>query len=174
MTSRLVAGIDPGTARIGYALLRGTPLSVELLTAETIVVPGARTQAARLSRLANVLTHRLRRDTPDVVALEKLYFSKNAKTALAVAEARGIILLTAHTLAPSIVEYAPLTVKLAVTGYGRADKSSMHRAVRAILSSHRVSTKPSLAGGLANLGDDAVDAIAIALTAIVLNRPRRG
>ena len=159
MNPLTVAGIDPGTARIGYALLRGPAASPELITAETITIPPGDGTADRLSRLARALEERLRRDRPDAVAIEKLYFSRNAKTALAVAEARGIILLTARGLVPSIWEYAPLTVKLAVTGYGRADKAQVLKGVKAILP--RV---------MLPRGDDAVDAIAIALTALYTRR----
>ena len=159
MTPLLVAGIDPGLGRIGYALLCGGPAAAELLRAETIVIPPRREAGARLALAARAIGERLRRDRPQAVAVEKLYFSKNAKTALGVAEARGIILLTAHDLVPSIWEYAPLAVKLAVTGYGRADKAQVHRAVRMILPRARLPA-----------GDDAIDAIAIALTALYTKR----
>lgn len=156
MSPLTVAGIDPGTARIGYALMRGPAAAPELIAAETITITPGDGTTDRLSRLARALEGRLRRDRPDAVAIEKLYFSRNAKTALAVAEARGIILLTAHGLVPSIWEYAPLAVKIAVTGYGRADKAHMRRAISIILPGARLPA-----------GDDAIDAIAIALTAIV-------
>lgn len=165
MTPLLVAGIDPGTARIGYALVYGNRFAPELRRAETIIVSGAGGPGERLRALAQALRGRLRRDRPDVVAIEKLYFSRNAKTALAVAEARGIIILTASELIPSIWEYAPLTVKLAVTGYGRADKAHVHRAVLSTLAQRKTPhgvTDAELQG----LGDDAIDAIAIALTAV--------
>ncbi|MDP3727641.1 MAG: crossover junction endodeoxyribonuclease RuvC [bacterium] len=159
MNPLTVAGIDPGTARIGYALVRGSAVAAELISAETIIIPPGVGTSGRLSRLARALEERLRRDRPDAVAIEKLYFSRNAKTALAVAEARGIILLTAHSLVPSIWEYAPLAVKLAVTGYGRADKAHVRRALRTILPGTRLPA-----------GDDAIDAIAIALTALATKR----
>ncbi|MBI4132141.1 MAG: crossover junction endodeoxyribonuclease RuvC [Candidatus Sungbacteria bacterium] len=159
MAPLTVAGIDPGTTRIGYALVRRDANGASLLCAETIAVPGLGGAGERLAYLSRSLGKRLRRDRPNAVAVEKLYFSRNAKTALAVAEARGIILLTAHKLVPSIWEYAPLTVKLAVTGYGRADKAHVHRAVRLALPGARLPN-----------GDDAIDAIAIALTAIHTRR----
>ncbi len=159
MTPLLIAGIDPGTTRIGYALVRGGGPAPELLAAETIIIPGGLAPADRLVALAEAVSERLRRDRPSAVAVEKLYFAKNAKTALAVAEARGIILLTARGLVPSIWEYAPLAVKIAVTGYGRADKAQVSRGVKAILP-RAVLPK----------GDDAIDAIALALTALYTRR----
>ncbi len=159
MIPPLIAGIDPGTTRIGYALVRGGGPTPELLSAETITIPGGQAPADRLLALAEAIDQRLRRDRPSAVAVEKLYFSRNTKTALAVSEARGIILLTARGLVPSIWEYAPLTVKLAVTGYGRADKMQVYRGVQALLPK-----------AVLPKGDDAIDAIAIALTALYTRR----
>lgn len=160
MAPLIVAGVDPGTTRIGYAVVSQQINGAELLSAETITISGRSTVAERLGALREALRERLSRDKPHAVAVEKLYFSKNVKTALAVAEARGIILLTASDLVPSIWEYAPLEVKVAVAGYGRADKNQVRRAVRTLLPH---ASLPS--------GDDAIDAIAIALTAIYTKRP---
>ncbi len=149
-----IAGIDPGTHRIGYALIEVSHRTPRLRRAETIVTSSGLGTAARLTELSRLLRGRLRRDRPDMLALERLFFGKNVKTAMAVAEARGVILLTAHRLVRSIGEYAPLEVKLAVTGYGRADKSQMRRMIHTILRDTAIP-----------YGDDAVDAIALALTA---------
>ena len=154
-----IVGIDPGTARVGYALLDAAQGRVELRGAETLFVPSLATPAGRLLALERLLETRLRRDRPDVLAIERLYFSKNAKTALAVAEARGVILLTAARHVRSIGEYTPLEVKMALTGYGRADKGQMRRMVAAIF---RGTALPP--------GDDAIDAIAIALAGCYLRR----
>lgn len=155
-----VVGIDPGTGRIGYALLEWNRRTPRLIAAETITIPPRRGAAERLTALERALTERLARDRPEVLALEKLFFAKNTKTALAVAEARGIILLTAHRCVRNIREYTPLAVKLAVTGYGRADKASVRRMLRL-----------TFPGSSLPVGDDAVDAIAVALTAIFCATP---
>lgn len=149
-----IVGIDPGTHRIGYALVETHHRTPRLRRAETIATRSGLGTAARLAELSALLRVRLRRDRPDMLALERLFFQKNVKTAMAVAEARGAILLTAHGLVRSIGEYAPLEVKLAVAGYGRADKSQVRRMVHTILRDAAIPP-----------GDDAVDAIAIALTA---------
>ncbi len=154
-----VVGVDPGTTRVGYALLDMARGNAEFLNAETIAIPASASAAGRLSALERLLEARLRRDRPDVLAIERLYFSKNAKTALAVAEARGVILLTASRHVRSIGEYTPLEVKLALTGYGRADKEQMRRMVQTIF---RNAALPR--------GDDAIDAIAIALAGCYLRR----
>ena len=156
-----IVGIDPGTHRIGYALLEAVSRRPRLLAAETITLPPRPTTAERLLVIERALTTRLKRDRPDGVAIEQLFFSKNVKTALSVAEARGIILLTAFRTARSIWEYTPLAVKLAVTGYGRADKEQVRRTIRALFPHERLPE-----------GDDAIDAIAIALTAVYTTPPQ--
>lgn len=157
-----IVGIDPGTTRVGYALLDAAGGRVRLLGAETLPIPARSSPAGRLLTLERLLRARLRRDRPDTLAIERLYFSKNAKTALAVAEARGVILLTAERHVRSIGEYTPLEVKLALTGYGRADKEQVRRMVETIF---RGADLPP--------GDDAIDAIAIALAACYLRRDLR-
>ncbi|MBI2055498.1 MAG: crossover junction endodeoxyribonuclease RuvC [Candidatus Sungbacteria bacterium] len=154
----LVAGIDPGTNRIGYALVKSGP-PADFISAEVISIPSHLEAPDRLSLLHHELARRLTRDNPEAVAVEKLFFAKNTKTALAVAEARGIILLTVQNLVRNIWEYTPLEIKMALTGYGRADKDQMRRMVRMTFPK-RVLPK----------SDDAVDALAIALAAMYLRR----
>lgn len=155
-----VVGIDPGTNRIGYALLSGNRTKIELLAAETIEIAPGTERTRRLKLLADAIAEHLQRDRPDVVAIEELFFSKNVKTALSVAEARGVILLTATDGIRSIWEYTPLEVKSAVAGYGKADKAQILRMVKLALPK---TTLP--------FGDDAIDAIAIALTAVYRGAP---
>lgn len=153
----IIAGVDPGTSRLGYALISGNRQQVELISAETINIPTRQSAAERLALLERAFTERIIRDKPDGVAVEKLFFAKNTRTALAVAQARGIILLTAEHHVRSIWEYTPLEVKMAVTGYGRADKNQVRRMVHSIFPRSKLPT-----------GDDAIDAIAIALAALYL------
>lgn len=150
-----VAGIDPGTGRIGYALLEAAGGQVRIRRAETIRVPPAASAAQRLAAISRALEERLTQDRPAAVALERIFFARNAKTAMAVAEARGVILLTALRHVRSIWEYTPLEVKTAVTGYGRSDKANLRRMVKILFP-----------GVPLPAGDDAIDAIAIALTAL--------
>ncbi len=153
-----IVGVDPGTHRVGYALIERDGVEIQLINAETMTIPSGRS-AERLHTLEVLLRERLERDKPDAVCLEELFFAKNAKTALAVAEARGIILLTAGRLVRSIWEYTPLEVKMAITGYGRADKSQVRQMVQRTLPN---AAMPK--------GDDAIDAIAIALTGLYSQR----
>lgn len=155
-----IVGIDPGTNRIGYASLAGDRHRVTFVRAETITIPSGRSLVERVRAMADTLEQRLRDDRPDVVAVEKIFFSNNAKTAIAVAEARGIILLTASRAVRSIWEYAPNEVKLTVTGSGNATKSQVRRMIELTLPDVKLPR-----------GDDAIDAIAIALTGLFA--PRR-
>lgn len=150
-----IVGIDPGSHRIGYALISGNRADISLLRTETITIPPKTPAPESLSILAQTLDNYLEHDRPDVVSLEKLFFSKNVKTALSVAEARGVILLTATRHVRSIWEYTPLEVKMALVGYGKADKRDIMRMVKLSMPHHVLPQ-----------GDDAIDAIAIAITAI--------
>ena len=156
-----IVGVDPGTHRIGFALLDGSGRDPELMSAETITFPTGGDATERRRNLADAFAGRLAVTRADGVAVEKLFFAKNTKTALAVAEARGIILLTAERHVRSIWEYTPLEVKLAVTGYGRADKEQVRRMIHLAFPHVTLPT-----------GDDAIDAIAIALTAYYRERTR--
>jgi len=139
-----IVGIDPGTNRIGYAFLAGTRTKIELLAAETIVIPTGTERTRRLTILAGAIAEYLQRDQPDVVAIEELFFAKNVKTALSVAEARGVILLTAADGIRNIWEYTPLEVNFFFLALPKT---------------------------VMPFGDDAVDAIAIALTAFYRGAP---
>lgn len=147
-----ILGIDPGTTRIGFAAIR-TGAVPRLLQSDVIqIAPGESDQ--RILGLHRALRSIIRTWNPGVLATEKLFFAKNAKTALAVSEARGAILLTAALAGIKVYEYTPLEVKKAVTGYGKADKLQVEKMVRLVF--------PELVKTLAH--DDMFDAIAIAYT----------
>jgi crossover junction endodeoxyribonuclease RuvC len=149
----IILGIDPGTTRAGYGVIQsgGTP---KLIAAGILKVPLAGDKADVLEAIRNGIVSLCAEHHPDIVAVEKLFFAKNRKTALAVAEARGVILMAAREAGVDIREYSPNEVKMAVTGYGGADKKAVLKMVRLILHS------PDL-----KVIDDASDALAIALAA---------
>ncbi len=155
-----IIGIDPGTGKLGYAAIEKDARGFKLLAAETVSVPRQNNSAERLLLLEKALDRRLKRDRPDAVVVEKIFFAKNSKTAIAVAEARGIILLTALRRTRNIWECTPLEVKLAATGYGRADKNQVRKMVCSFFPNEIIPP-----------GDDAVDAIAIAIAGIYYRRP---
>jgi crossover junction endodeoxyribonuclease RuvC len=148
----IVLGIDPGTARTGYGIVaregsRLTPIDHGCL--ETIA---DRPLPARLLLIHEGIEDLIATHRPEAVAVERLFFNKNVQTAFAVGQARGVILLAAAQHALPVFEYGPHEVKMAVTGYGRAEKAQVQKMVQALL-------------GLAELPrhDDAADALAIAI-----------
>ena len=149
----IALGIDPGTRRVGYGVVRKDGGDIVFVAAGLLDIKSGDDIAAL--REAKRGTDRLiKKYNPDVVGVEKLYFAKNQKTAIAVAQARGIILLSASEHDVPIKEYAPNEVKSKITGYGFADKEAVSKMVRLILGKHDL-----------KIVDDASDALAIAIIA---------
>lgn len=149
----MILGIDPGTTGMGYCVLdraHDPPRVVEQGIVETTT--GA-TAAERLVAIATALEHLIREHGPGALAVERLYFNKNVRTAMAVAEARGVALLCAARAGLVVAEYTPQEVKLSVTGSGGADKKQVQRMLSLVLSLEQPITQ-----------DNVADAVAIALT----------
>ncbi|HLE52943.1 MAG TPA: crossover junction endodeoxyribonuclease RuvC [Anaerolineales bacterium] len=158
----LVIGIDPGTAITGYGLVReGEDGSLALVDYGAIVTPSDQPLNLRLLELYRRLKELLLLHRPDSGAVEKLFFARNVRTALAVGQARGVVLLALAETKVPLGEYTPLEVKQAVAGYGKADKNQVQQMVRALL-------------GLAEVPypDDAADALAIAICHVHSDRLR--
>lgn len=156
----IVLGIDPGTARLGYGLLRKTGPKIEHLAHGCFETPKGMPQAERLASLHASLNRLIADRQPALVGVEKLFFQKNVKTAMVVSEARGIILLAAQSAGLPISEYTPMQVKVAVSGYGAAGKRQVQEMVRRLLSLKDI-PRP----------DDAADALAVAYCAAVSMPP---
>ena len=150
----LALGIDPGTATTGYGLVRLMP-DGELVAVDfgILSTPKDEEPAARLEMLYDALTKLLRKHKPETSGVEKLFFSRNVTTAIAVGQARGVVMLALQKAGVEIFEYTPNEVKQAVAGYGSADKRQVQEMVRALLQLEKI-PKP----------DDAADALAIAIT----------
>lgn len=146
-----IIGIDPGTRRIGYGIVRKENADVHFVAAGILAIESGDDITALAETRDGVLSL-IKKHRPDAMAIERLYFAKNQKTALAVAQARGVILLSACEQGLPIHEYTPNEVKLGISGYGFADKKAMLKMVRLILK------KPDL-----KVIDDASDALAIAI-----------
>lgn len=157
----IVLGIDPGTKRIGYALIDCNTQKPTLIDAGLLSVVGKDRDAERVA-IHRSTDELLERWKPKLVAVERLFFEKNQKTAMQVAEARGIILLTAALRKTTLTEYTPLEVKKAVTGDGKADKLQVEKIVRMTVDGAERLTAH----------DDVFDAIAIALSAHLIERFR--
>jgi len=150
----LALGIDPGTATTGYGLVR-LMRDGELVVVKygVILTPKEATASSRLEMLFDQLNDLIKEQKPDTAAVEKLFFQSNVKTALAVGQARGVIMLCLQKAGVETFEYTPNEVKQAVAGYGGADKRQVQDMVRALLQLESI-PKP----------DDAADALAIAIT----------
>ena len=149
-----VLAIDPGYDRLGIALVEGSASKPVLIWSDCIF-PEKGAGSKRLAHVAGAVGKAIQEYSPDLLAIETLFFSVNKRTALGVAEARGAILSAAGVAALSVVEYSPQQIKLAVTGYGGADKAAVARMIPRLL----VLPKKKRV-------DDELDAIAIGITAL--------
>jgi len=149
-----VLGVDPGFDRLGLAVLEGNPSKPTLIWSACIE-PAKGVMSARLAEVAQAIHEAIEKYAPDALALETLFFSTNKKTALTVAEARGAVLTVAGMCKIRIVEFSPQQVKLAVTGYGAADKRAVGQMIPRLVT---LSTKKRR--------DDELDAIAVAIAGL--------
>lgn len=150
----LALGIDPGTATTGYGLVR-LERDGELVAVKygVILTPKDDTASARLEMIYDGMNDLLKEYKPETAAVEKLFFSRNVTTALAVGQARGVVMLALQKAGLEAFEYTPKEIKNAVAGYGGADKRQVQEMVRALLQLDSI-PKP----------DDAADALAVAIT----------
>src|SRR5690554_3139400 len=152
----LALGIDPGTATVGYGLVRehsdGSLLAIHY---GVITTPPHLSMAARLKQIYDEVTQLIEIYQPDRAGVEELFFARNVTTAITVAQGRGVILLAITNAGLPIYEYKPNVVKQSISGYGGADKSQMQEMVRMLLGLEQI-PRP----------DDAADALAVAITDI--------
>lgn len=152
---RIILGIDPGTATMGWGVVRqGNPGNrLRYVQHGAITTPSTWEMPRRLDRLFEGVGDLVRGYRPEVVAVEQLFFNTNVTTAMTVGQARGVAILAAYRAGVEVAEYTPLQIKQAVTSYGRADKRQVQEMVRALLNLRQV-PKP----------DDAADGLAVAIT----------
>ena len=148
----LILGIDPGYAIVGFGLVESIQGKYRLATCGAINTPAGVRLPARLWRISTDLEDLIGQFHPDVMAIEELFFNHNVTTGIGVAQARGVILMTAEKLGLPICEYNPSQVKQAVVGYGKAEKRQVMDRTKRLLNLNAV-PKP----------DHAADAVAIAL-----------
>ena len=130
----LVAGIDPGLQNSGLALLKKEGNSIELIEVQLIQNRKADVFSIRLKTIFDAITDFLKRNRPDEVALEEVFYAKNAQVALKMGHARGAAILAAANLGIPIAEYSPREIKLALTGNGNASKHQVQQMVYQILN----------------------------------------
>lgn len=147
-----ILGIDPGYATIGFGLIEADRGKVHMVTYGAITTPAGLPLSRRLYQIGTDMTELIGKLKPEVIAVEELFFNTNITTGIAVAHGRGVILYAAEKCGIPLFEYTPSQVKLAVTGYGKAEKHQVMDMTRRLLN---LQTLPR--------PDDAADALAIAL-----------
>ena len=148
----IIMGIDPGLAIVGFGIIRAENGNYRPLDYGVITTDKGVPTAERLTIIADEMSELIEKYHPDEVSVEELFYCVNQRTVIPVAEARGVILYTLAKHGIPLYEYTPMQIKLAITGYGNADKKSMQQMVTMLLNLRSV-PKP----------DDAADAVAIAL-----------
>lgn len=148
----IILGIDPGIATMGYGVINYFGNSFNYITCGAITTPAGERVERRLALIYDKLNNLIKTYRPQALAVEELFFNTNQKTAINVAQARGIVLLSAERSGVPLYEYTPLQVKQAVVGYGRAEKHQIMEMTKLLLSLNE-RPKP----------DDAADALALAI-----------
>lgn len=147
-----ILGIDPGYAIMGYGVVELIGNKFKVIEYGSIMTESRKNMTDRLKHLYYELMQLINRTDPDVAAIEELFFNTNTTTAIKVGQARGVSILACANSGIEINEYTPLQVKMALTGYGRADKKQVQHMTKTILNLKEV-PKP----------DDTADALAIAI-----------
>ncbi len=156
-----VLAIDPGYGRCGMAVVEKERGGKETLLYSCCIETSAKTEfSMRLKAVTDACTKLVRDFAPDCLAMEKLYFATNQKTAMRVAEVRGALLSTAANCAMEVFEYTPMQIKSAVAGYGGADKKQIAQILHMLMKIERPVTY-----------DDEYDAIAVGVTHLAIARP---
>lgn len=148
----IVLGIDPGTARLGYGVVERQGSRLTMLDYGCLETTNDRPLEQRLLIIHEGIDDLIKTHHPEAVGVERLFFNKNVQTAMAVGQARGVVLLVAAQHGLPVLEYGPHEVKLAVTGYGKAPKDQVQRMVQMVLAMEQI-PRP----------DDAADALAVAV-----------
>lgn len=154
MSEKRILAIDPGYGKCGWALLVQDEKSrIKLLNCDCIETDKKKDLPERLREIYEALEYLIKKYHPQELAIEELFFFKNQKTAMQVAQARGVIIVCAKNYNLAIFEYTPLQVKQAIVGYGRGDKKQVQKMI-----------KLHLAGQKTPVQDDTADAVAVGLT----------
>jgi crossover junction endodeoxyribonuclease RuvC len=150
----IALGIDPGTRRIGYGVVEKKKDNTLRFVAAGILKIQSAEDVTALAETKKSIAAVIRKYKPDIMGIEKLFFAKNQRTAMAVSQARGVLMLAAYDTGVPIKEYTPNEIKLGVTGYGFADKKAVLKMVRLLLGKNDL-----------KVIDDASDALAGAIMA---------
>ncbi|MDP2951208.1 MAG: crossover junction endodeoxyribonuclease RuvC [bacterium] len=150
----IILGLDPGTAKVGWGIISGDKKRRSFIACGVIKTSKKTLSHNRLKEIYCQTKKLIAQHKPELIVIEKLFFFKNLKTALPVAEARGVLLLLVAEKKIKLKEFTPLQVKTGVCGYGRAEKTQIQRMVQILLKLKEVP-----------MPDDAADALALAICA---------
>jgi crossover junction endodeoxyribonuclease RuvC len=161
----VILGIDPGSVIVGFSVLeRDTKSKSNIRVIDfgcVIAQPGFST-GEKLEEIHNAVARLIKKHKPDVMSIENVFFFKNLKTVMPVSQTKGVILLAAQQQHISVMEFTPLQVKMAIAGYGRAEKKQVQKMIEQTLDLSHLDIKKNF-----RKKDDAYDAIAIALCAAI-------
>ena len=154
-----IIGIDPGTGILGFGVIEVADNKMKIIDAGVVTTPAHTPIDVRLEDIFDSLSEVIKDTKPDVMSIEKLFFSQNVTTAMSVSQARGVAMLAGRKGRLPIHEYTPLQIKQTVTGYGKADKKQVQEMVKMQLNLKKV-PQP----------DDCADALAAAITHYLMSR----
>ena len=157
----IILGIDPGYGIVGFGVIEKRASGLRTVAYGVIEKPKVSRFPVRLKFIGEKIRELISHYKPDAIAVEELFFQNNQKTAIMVAEARGVVLYEAECSGIPLYEYTPMQIKQAVTGYGRADKMQIQQMVKLLLGLEKI-PRP----------DDAADALAVAVTHAQTNTSR--
>lgn len=163
----IILGIDPGTATTGYGILESNGDGLNAIEFGLIETPKEVEPHERLGLIYEEMLTLFEKFRPDIMAMEMLFFATNARTAIRVGQAQGVMLLSASAAGVPIAEYAPGTIKKLISGDGRADKKKMQQAIRKVLGA-KVRSKAHKKTHF----DNAADALAVALCHVYYSNAR--
>jgi crossover junction endodeoxyribonuclease RuvC len=149
----IILGIDPGYATVGFGVIASDCGKIKPVAYGVVETPKTARFPDRLKCIGNEVSALIQQYRPDAIAVEELFFQDNRKTAIMVAEARGVVLYVSEQTGTPLYEYTPLQIKQALTGYGRAEKSQIQQMIKVMLCLEKI-PRP----------DDAADALAVAVT----------
>lgn len=157
----VILGIDPGSAITGYSIVkRGKNKTLEVVDFGCIVADKFLTTGERLKKINREITKLIEKHKPDIMSVENLYFFKNVKTVMPVSQTKGVILLAAANKKIPVMEFTPLQVKMAIAGYGRAEKKQIQEMIKKTVCLDGLDMKKKH-----RKKDDAFDALGVAICA---------
>lgn len=161
----LILGIDPGSAIVGYGIIKTSSNQkngLEVVDFGCIITDKFATTGERLKKVNKEVTNLIEKHKPNVMSIENLFFFKNLKTVMPVSQTKGVILLAAENKKLPVMEFTPLQVKMAIAGYGRAEKKQVQEMIKKVVCLDKFDLKKNH-----RKKDDAYDALGVAICASI-------